>query len=126
MLHVPKVRVSGKSFKVEKVWCSIDCGFVFNPQNVENQMISGINYGLATPLSSEITISNGTAVQNNFYDYTVTRVSDVPDIQVSIINSGEKIGGIGEPGTPPILAAVPNAIFDATGKLYTSMPIKMG
>ena len=124
--QIAKVRVSKNDYKVEKVWCSIDCGFAFNPQNVENQMISGINFGLATLLSSEITIKDGATVQSNFYDYTVTRISDVPDIEVSIINSGEKIGGIGEPGTPPILAAVPNAIFDATGKLYTSMPIKMG
>lgn len=124
--QIAKVRVSKNDFKVEKVWCSVDCGFAFNPQNVENQMISGINFGIATLLSSEITIKDGATVQNNFNDYTVTRISDVPDIEVSIINSGEKIGGIGEPGTPPILAAVPNAIFDATGKLYTSMPIKMG
>ncbi len=124
--QIAKVRVSKNDFKVEKVWCSIDCGFAFNPQNVENQMISSINYGIATLLSSEITIKDGAAVQSNFYDYTVTRISDTPDIEVSIINSAEKIGGIGEPGTPPILAAVPNAIFDATGKLYTSMPIKMG
>ena len=124
--QIAKVRVSKNDFKVEKVWCSIDCGFAFNPQNVENQMISSINFGIATLLSSEITIKDGAAVQSNFYDYTVTRISDAPDIEVSVINSGEKIGGIGEPGTPPILAAVPNAIFDATGKLYTSMPIKMG
>lgn len=124
--QVAKVRVTKNSFKVEKVWCSIDCGFAFNPQNVENQMISGINYGLATLLNSEITIKKGATVQSNFYDYKVTRISDAPDIEVSIINSGEKIGGIGEPGTPPILAAVPNAIFDATKKLYTSMPIKIG
>ena len=123
--QVAKVRVTNDSFKVEKVWCSVDCGFAFNPQNVENQMISGINFGLATLLSSEITIEKGATVQSNFYDYKVTKISDVPDIEVSIINSNEKIGGIGEPGTPPILAAVPNAIFDATGKLYTSMPIKM-
>lgn len=124
--QIAKVRVGKNDFKVEKVWCSIDCGFAFNPQNVENQMISSINFGIATLLSSEITIKDGAAVQSNFYDYTVTRISDAPDIEVSVINSGEKIGGIGEPGTPPILAAVPNAIFDATGKLYTSMPIKMG
>ena len=123
--QIAKVRVTKNDFKVEKVWCSIDCGFAFNPQNVENQMISSINFGLATLLSSEITIKDGATVQSNFYDYTVTRISDAPDIEVSIINSGAKIGGIGEPGTPPILAAVANAIFDASGKLYTSMPIKM-
>lgn len=124
--QIAKVRVEKNDFKVEKVWCSVDCGFAFNPQNVENQMKGAINFGIATLKHSEITIENGATLQSNFYDYTVNRLSDTPDIEVSIINSGEKIGGIGEPGTPPILAAVPNAIFDATGKLYTSMPIKIG
>ncbi len=67
--QIAKVRVSKNNFKVEKVWCSVDCGFAFNPQNVENQMISGINFGIATLLSSEITIKDGAAVQNNFNDY---------------------------------------------------------
>ena len=89
-------------------------------------MISGINFGLAATKHSEITIKNGAAVQSNFYDYKVARISDVPDIEVSIINSGAAIGGIGEPGTPPIFAAVANALLDATGKRYTTFPIKLG
>jgi len=126
--QVAKVRVSGNDFKVEKVWCSVDCGFAFNPQNVENQMISSINFGISALKFSEITIKDGAAEQSNFYDYEVARISDAPDIEVSIINSGNNIGGIGgigEPGVPPILAAVPNALFDATGKRYHSMPIKL-
>ena len=124
--QVAKVRVIGKDYKVEKVWCSVDCGFAFNPLNVENQMISGINFGLAATKHSEITIKNGAAVQNNFYDYKVARFSDIPDIEVSIVNSGASIGGIGEPGTPPIFAAIANALFDATGKRFTTYPIKIG
>ncbi len=123
--QVAKVRVSKNDFKVEKVWCSVDCGFAVNPLNVENQMISGINFGLAATKYSEITIKNGEAEQNNFYDYLVTRISDAPEIQVSIVNSGEKIGGIGETAVPPIFPAVANAIFDATGKRYHSLPIKI-
>lgn len=122
--QIAKVRVSDDDYKVEKVWCSVDCGFAFNPLNVENQMISGINFGLSAVKHSNITIENGATVQSNFYDYEVARISDVPDIEVSILNSGDKIGGIGEPGTPPIFAAVANALFDATGKRYTSFPIK--
>ena len=124
--QIAKVRVIDNDYKVEKVWCSVDCGFAFNPLNVENQMISGINFGLAATKHSEITIKNGAAVQSNFYDYKVARISDVPDIEVSIINSGAAIGGIGEPGTPPIFAAVANALLDATGKRYTTFPIKLG
>ena len=123
--QVAKVRVSGNDFHVEKVWCSVDCGFAFNPQNVENQMIGSINFGISALKYSEITIKDGAAEQSNFYDYEVARISDAPDIEVSIINSGNNIGGIGEPGVPPILAAVPNALFDATGKRHHSMPIKL-
>lgn len=123
--QVAKVRVSKNDFKVEKVWCSVDCGFALNPLNIENQMISGINFGLAPTKYSEITIKNGEAEQNNFYDYLVTRISDAPDIEVSIVNSGDKIGGIGETAVPPIFPAVANAIFDATGKRYHSLPIKI-
>jgi isoquinoline 1-oxidoreductase beta subunit len=124
--QIAKVRVTKDDFKVEKVWASVDCGFAFNPQNVKNQIAGSINFGIAALKYSEITINNGEALQNNFYDYTVSRISDSPEIEVNIINSEEKIGGIGEPGVPPILAAVPNALFDATGKRYHSMPIKIG
>jgi isoquinoline 1-oxidoreductase beta subunit len=122
--QIAKVRITDNDYKVEKVWCSVDCGFAFNPLNVENQMISGINFGLAATKYSEVTIENGATVQNNFYDYEVTRLKDAPDIEVSIVNSGDKIGGIGEPGVPPIFAAVANALFDVTGKVYTNFPIK--
>ncbi len=124
--QVAKVRVTNDDFKVEKVWASVDCGFAFNPQNVENQITGSINFGISALKYSQITIQNGEAMQNNFYDYVVSRISDAPEVVVSIINSGAKIGGIGEPGVPPILAAVPNALFDATGKRYHSMPIKLG
>jgi isoquinoline 1-oxidoreductase subunit beta len=124
--QVAKVRVKEGGFAVEKVWCSIDCGFAFNPLNVENQMISAINFGIAALKYSEITIKNGAAKQSNFYDYKVARITDAPDIEVSIVNTDYPIGGIGEPGVPPILAAVPNALFDATGKRYHAMPIGLG
>ena len=122
---IAKVRVDGNDYKVENVWCSVDSGFAFNPLNVENQIISGINFGLAAVKHSEITIDNGAAVQNNFYDYKVSRISDAPDIEVNVINSSEdSLGGIGEVGTPPIFAAVANALLDATGKKFTNYPIK--
>ncbi|MBN2824973.1 MAG: xanthine dehydrogenase family protein molybdopterin-binding subunit [Campylobacterales bacterium] len=124
--QIAKVRVSGNDFSVEDVWCSVDCGFAFNPLNVENQMISSINFAIGMLKHGEITIDGGMAEQSNFFDFEVSRLSDAPNIAVSIINSGAKIGGIGEPGVPPTLAAVPNALFDATGKRYYSTPIKLG
>ncbi len=124
--QVAKVRVSGNQFEVEKVWCSVDCGFAFNPLNVENQMMGGIHFGLGPVKFSALTVKDGMVEQSNFHDYKVVRMSDAPDVEVSILNSGEEPGGIGEPGTPPIIAAVANAIFDATGKRYRSQPIEMG
>jgi len=123
--QIAKVRVIKNDYKVENVWCCVDCGFAFNPLNVENQMIGSINFALAATKYSEITLKGGATVQNNFYDYEVSRISDAPDIKVSIINSGAKIGGIGEPGTPVMFAAVTNALFDATGKRYTNFPIRV-
>ncbi|WP_024955701.1 xanthine dehydrogenase family protein molybdopterin-binding subunit [Sulfurospirillum arcachonense] len=125
--YVVKVKLKEKDFKVEKVWCAVDCGYSFNPLNVENQIISSVNFTLGYVKYAEITIKDGAAEQNNFYDYNVARISDAPDsINVEIINSGEKIGGIGEPGVPPMFAAVINALYDVTGKRYTSFPIKLG
>ncbi len=124
--QVVKVRVSGNQFEIEKVWCSVDCGFAFNPLNVENQMMGGIHFGLGPVKFSALTVKDGMVEQSNFHDYKVVRMSDAPDVEVSILNSGEEPGGIGEPGTPPIIAAVANAIFDATGKRYRSQPIEMG
>ena len=123
--QVARVRVTDDDYRVEKVWCAIDCGFAFNPLNVENQMISAINFALGALKYSEITIASGACVQSNFDDFLVSRLSDAPEIEVEIINSGHEIGGIGEPGVPPLLAAVPNALFDATKKRYRAMPIRL-
>ena len=122
--QIAKVRVTGDDYKIEDIWCSVDCGFAFNPLNVENQMIGAINFAISAIKYSEITLEGGATMQNNFYDYKVSRLEDTPDIKVSIINSMAQIGGIGEPGVPPTFPAVANALFDATGKRYTNFPIK--
>jgi len=123
--YVAKVKVENSDYKVEKIWAAVDCGLAINPLNVENQIISAVNFSIGITKYSEITIKNGEAEQNNFYDYTVSTIADAPEIHVEIINSGEKIGGMGEPGVPPLFPAVANALFDATGKRYTSYPIRL-
>ena len=80
------------------------------------QMESGIIYGLSAALHGEITFADGKVVQSNFHDYPVVRIDEAPAVHVTIVNSGERMGGAGEPGTPPIAPAVTNAIFAATGK----------
>jgi len=88
-------------------------------------MESAIVYGLSAALYGEIKIENGRAVQGNFDDYPVLRLSEMPAIETHIVTSGDGWGGIGEPGTPPIAPAVANAIFALTKKPVRKLPIKL-
>jgi isoquinoline 1-oxidoreductase beta subunit len=121
--QVAEVSVSGAEVKVHKVHCAVDCGTAVNPGQVEAQMQSGIVYGLSAALWGEISFKDGRVQQSNFDDYRVLRMSEAPAIEVSIVNSGAALGGVGEPGTPPIAPAVCNAIFAATGKRIRKLPI---
>ncbi len=109
---------------VHKVTCAIDCGWAVNPDTVEAQIKSGIIFGLSAALYGEITIDNGRVRQGNFPDYEMVRMATSPEIDVHIIESGEELGGLGEPATPPIAAAVTNAIYILTGQRVRDLPIK--
>ena len=125
--YVVKVKVENNDYKVQNVWAAVDCGMAINPLGIENQIEGSINFTIGYIKSAQITLTNGAVDQNNFYDYEVNRITDAPEsIKVEIINSGEKIGGVGEIGVPPMFAAVINALADATGKRYTKFPIKLG
>ena len=89
---------------------------------MQAQMQSGIVYGLTAALTGEITIDRGRAVQSNFHNYPMLRLSEMPVIEVHLVTSTEQPGGVGEPGTPPIAPAVGNAIFAATGKRVRRLP----
>jgi isoquinoline 1-oxidoreductase beta subunit len=112
-----------KSLRVDKVFCVIDCGDVVNPDTVKAQMESGIIFGLTAALFGEITIENGRVVQENFPDYEMLRMANSPEIEVHLAPSGRPLGGVGEPGTPPIAAALVNAIFDANGERIRELPL---
>lgn len=109
--------------RVHKVACAIDCGQVVNPDIVVAQMESGIIFGLTAALKGEITIENGGVKQTNFHDYPLLRIDEVPDIEVSIIDSTEMPSGVGEPGTPPIAPAVANAFFALSSKRIRELPL---
>ncbi len=109
---------------VHKVTCAIDCGWAVNPDGAEAQVEGGIIYGLTAALYGEITIENGRVAQNNFPDYEMVRMADSPEIDVHIIESGEALGGLGEPATPPIAAAVSNGLYILTGQRVRELPIK--
>ncbi|MEL6826717.1 MAG: molybdopterin cofactor-binding domain-containing protein [Pseudomonadota bacterium] len=121
--QVVEVDVTGPEPEVVHVWCAADPGFAMNPDGFIAQIESGIIYGLTAALYGDITIEEGAVVQSNFHDYPMLRMSEAPEISVQVINSGAKVGGGGEPGTPPIAPALANAVFAATGVRVRSQPI---
>ena len=108
---------------VHRVVCAVDCGPIVNPDTVRAQMESGIVFGLSAALYGRITFKEGRVEQSNFHDYPVLRMDAMPRIEVFLVDSSAPMGGVGEPGTPPIAPAVANAIFAATGKRIRRLPI---
>lgn len=103
--------------------CAVDAGFAMHPDGLRAQMESGIIYGLTAALYGDISIRQGAVLQSNFHDYPMLRINESPEIETHIINSGARVGGAGEPGTPAIAPALSNAIFNATGKRIRELPI---
>jgi len=119
-----KVAADG-SVSIPRVDVACDTGRVINPDRVISQMEGASIYGL-TACFTEITAKNGAIQQANFNEYTVARMPLSPrEIRVHLVNSGGQYppGGVGEPGTPPFAPALCNAIFAATGKRITELPI---
>ncbi len=121
--QVAEVSVSKGAVKVHRVVCAIDCGLAVNPESLVAQMESSVSFGLGAALQSKITFKDGMVQQSNFHDYQVMRMGDMPKVEVHIVPSTEKMGGVGEPAVPPIAPAVANAIFAATGKRLRTLPI---
>ena len=109
--------------RVHRVVCAVDCGPAVNVGQIEAQMQGGIVYGLTAALYGEITIDRGRVQQGNFNDYRMMHVDEMPVVEVHVVPSTEKQGGIGEPSVGPIAPAVCNAIFAATGKRIRKLPI---
>jgi isoquinoline 1-oxidoreductase beta subunit len=123
--QVAEVSVEGGRIRVHRVSCAIDCGIAVNPLSIAAQMQSGIAFGLGAALYGALTIREGRVLESNFHDYRVLRMNEMPHVDVEIIESREKSGGAGEPGTPPIAPAVANAVFALTGKRLRSLPLRL-
>ena len=102
---------------------AIDCGLVITPDRVKSQMEGAMIMGLSMALQSEITVKDGAIVQNNFYDYPVSRINEVPPMYVHLMPSDKAPGGVGGPGLPPILPSLTNAIYHASGKRVRDLPV---
>ncbi len=122
--QVAEVSIGGDGRPVvHKVTCAVDCGRVINPDSAEAQVESGIIFGLTAALYGAITIEDGRVAQGNFPDYEMLRMADSPEIEVHLVESGIAPGGLGEPATPPVAAAVANAIYSLTGQRVRELPI---
>ena len=113
-----------RSVKVHRVVCAVDVGRVVNPTNIVMQSESAIVYGLSSALYGAITISGGRVTQTNFNNYQVLRMDAMPVIETYIVPSEEKPTGAGELAVPPLVPALCNAIFAATGKRIRRLPIR--
>ena len=108
--------------QVTKFWAAIDAGFILSPDNALNQIEGGIVFGISMALSEKIDIENGQVVQENFYDYEITRAFQVPEIEVYIADVDALPVGVGEVGTPMVPSAIANAFYAAQGKRLRHMP----
>ncbi len=122
--EVVDVEIIDGELSIPRVVCAVDAGYTMHPDGMAAQMESGVAYGMTAALYGEISIRRGAVAQSNFHDYPMLRMDKAPAVETHIINSGEAVGGAGEPGTPPIAAALANAIFDATGVRIRELPMQ--
>jgi isoquinoline 1-oxidoreductase subunit beta len=111
---------------VPRVDIAVDCGPTVNPDRVRSQFEGAVVMGLGVGLMNEISFKDGRVQQSNLDDYQVLRISDAPrETHVYIVPHGYDmhLGGVGEPGVPPVAPALMNAIFAASGKRIRSLPL---
>jgi isoquinoline 1-oxidoreductase subunit beta len=126
---VVEVRMgSGGQVEIPRVDIAIDCGPVINPDRVRSQLEGAVVQGIGAALLGEISFKNGRAEQDNFDGFELIRMDAAPrEIHVHIVPATswtQPLGGVGEPGVPPVPPALTNAIFAATGKRIRRLPVK--
>lgn len=123
-VHVVELSVADEhKVKLHRFTTVMDCGVAVNPRNIRAQMEGGIVYGLSAAFYGEITIKDGAVEQSNFHDYRLIQLAHMPKMDVTILESDVKPGGVGEEAVGPVAPAVVNAIFAATGQRIRQLPL---
>jgi isoquinoline 1-oxidoreductase subunit beta len=108
--------------RVHKVIAVVDCGLVVHPDTARQQIEGSIVMGLSAAIGERITLENGAVSQRSFPDYPLLTLADAPKIEVHFLKSDAPMGGLGEPGLPPVAPALANALFAATGRRVRELP----
>jgi isoquinoline 1-oxidoreductase beta subunit len=123
MAQVAEISLERGAIKVHRVTVVADLGRMVNPDTVEAQIQSSVVFGLGAATLQEITLKNGRVQQSNFDKFPIVRMSQAPAIDIVLVESTEKPGGIGEPATALVAPALANALAALTGKRLRKLPL---
>ena len=123
--EVAEVSIENGKIRVHRVTAVVDCGLAINPDGVIAQTEGAIMMGLSSTLKEQIIFRNGRITASNFGGYPLLTMDEAPDIDVTVIESGDQPHGVGEPPIGPIAAAVANAVFALTGRRLRSLPLQL-
>jgi isoquinoline 1-oxidoreductase beta subunit len=121
--YVAQVVDVDQDLNIKKIWCAVDCGIVVNREGAINQIEGGMIDGIGHAMYSQLTFENGSPIQSNFDKYQLIRHTQAPpEIEVFFVENGIDPTGLGEPSLPPVIAALANAMYQASGKRYYHQP----
>ncbi|PWK59560.1 xanthine dehydrogenase family protein molybdopterin-binding subunit [Roseicyclus mahoneyensis] len=119
---VVEVADRGGAIALTRAWIACDVGTALDPAIIEAQMVGGLVYGLSAAMMEEISFAGGEVQQGNYTDYDALRISQMPQVEVRLLETSGHIGGVGEPSTPPAAPALGNAIYDLRGERIRDLP----
>lgn len=121
---VARVTQRKDGYKVTGLWCAHDCGLVINPDQVRAQVEGNLVWGIGMALGEELVVEDGRIAAESFFDYAIPRFSDVPEIEIRLIEGSPVPTGAGETAIVCAAAAVTNAIAALTGEAVTRLPVR--